>query len=263
MPKINKLLLLISFFYIPIAVKGWGMIGHRVIGKIAYAYLSPKAKLAVGRILGKETLALSSTWGDFIRSDTSYTYLSRWHYINFPGGLDSISFMESLKNDTAIDAYTRIKFCVQELKKKNLLEKEQKLYLRMLVHVLGDIHMPFHTGRAEDKGGNKIDVEWMHQSTNMHRLWDEQLINFEQLSYSEYSEAINFSTSLQRKQWELGGLETWLFDSYQIVEKLYAENMEGNQKLGYDYSFRHIVIINNQLLKAGIRLAYVLNTIYG
>ena len=257
-----KALVFSLFLSIPCSSFGWGMIGHRVIGKIAYSYLKPKTKLAIREILGNETLALSTTWADFIRSDSNFNYLAKWHYINFPTGLDYKGFSEILKKDTAADAYTRIQLCIHELKKKGMSLEKKRLYLRMLVHVLGDIHMPFHAGREEDKGGNSYMVQWTGQPTNMHRLWDEQIINFQQLSYTEYADAINFSTPKQRLEWVNGGLNSWLFGSYQIVEKLYAEKIETNQKLGYDYNFKHIDTLNSQLLKAGIRLASVLNEIF-
>jgi len=60
----------------------WGQTGHRVVGEIADMYLSNKARKAIREILGNESIAISSNWADFIKSDTSYNYLSPWHYIN-------------------------------------------------------------------------------------------------------------------------------------------------------------------------------------
>jgi hypothetical protein len=47
-------------------------------------------------------------------------------------------------------------------------------------------------GRPEDLGGNKIKVMWFNESKNLHQIWDEQLVQFQQLSYTEYAAAINF-----------------------------------------------------------------------
>jgi hypothetical protein len=43
---------------------------------------------------------------------------------------------------------------------------------------------------------------------------------------------------------------------------LYPEITEQNQKLGYEYNFRHIKTLNERLLKGGVRLAGLLNSIF-
>jgi len=262
MKRLYKALLISFLLYIPLQGFSWGMTGHRVIGQIAYSYLSPKAKQEIKAIFGNESLALSTTWADFIRSDSNYNYLSPWHYVNFAPGLDFAGFNAFLKQDTAVDAYTKINVCIKELKKGTLDNTQKKLYLHMLVHMLGDVHMPYHTGRAEDRGGNNIHVLWYNQPTNMHAVWDGSMIDDQKLSFTEYTEAINFTTPAQREAWEKGGLNAWLFDSYQIVEKLYGENIQPNQKLGYVYTYKYLDTVNQQLLKAGVRLAYTLNQIF-
>jgi hypothetical protein len=262
MSKLFNAIVICILIYYPRSTLGWGMTGHRVIGKIAYEYLSNKAKKAVGEILGNETMALSSTWADFIRSDSSFNYLTKWHYVDFTTGLDQKGFNEFLRTDKAVDAYTRINLCIRELKNKKSEAKDKQLYLRMLIHMVGDLHMPFHTGRAEDAGGNKIQVTWFNRPSNIHKVWDSDIIDFQQLSYTEYAESINFSTQAEREKWTNGGLNLWLFDSYQMVEALYKENISSGQKLGFEYNFKHIDQVNSQLLKGGIRLAYLINFIF-
>ncbi|MEI9809118.1 MAG: S1/P1 nuclease [Bacteroidota bacterium] len=60
----------------------WGVTGHRVVGEIAQSYLSAKARKAIKEILGDESLAMASNWGDFIKSDSNFGYLYPWHYNN-------------------------------------------------------------------------------------------------------------------------------------------------------------------------------------
>src|SRR5215831_14134107 len=76
-----------------------------------------------------------------------------------------------------------------------ILQLERKrMDLKLLIHFVGDIHQPFHVGHREDLGGNKVKVTWFNVSTNLHSVWDEQLINFQQLSYTEYTKAVNHTT---------------------------------------------------------------------
>lgn len=136
------------------------------------------------------------------------------------------------------------------------------MYLRLLIHFVGDIHQPLHAGRFEDLGGNKIKVSWMNAPTNLHTLWDSQLINFQQLSYTEYAAAINFTTKAQRKEWNKATISSWVWDSYQLSEKIYGDIKEPDQKLDYKYNFNYLATLNQQLLKGGVHLAGILNEIF-
>src|SRR5215204_1167193 len=128
----------------------WGQTGHRVVGEIADSYLSSKARKALLEILGTESIAMSSNWADFIKSDSTYNYLGPWHYINVKQGLSQTEFNNFLQNDTITDAYTKLNFLIAELKNKQLAGEKKQLYLRLLIHIAGDIHQPLHAGKSED-----------------------------------------------------------------------------------------------------------------
>ena len=197
--KFFRKLILLSFFYLPFQAMAWGVLGHRIVGEIADSYLTKKARKEVYNILGTESIAMTANWADFIKSDPAYGYLYNWHFINLDGGLTQEQIKTYLDSDTATDAYTKINFLVESLKKKDLSAPDKLLYLRMLIHIVGDIHQPLHVGRLQDLGGNKIKVLWFKDSSNLHQVWDERLINFQQLSYTEYATAINHTTEDQVK----------------------------------------------------------------
>ena len=160
----------------------WGQNGHRIVGEIADSYLSKKARKTIREILGNESIAMTSNWADFIKSDSSFNYLSPWHYINVKQGLSQTDFNTVLQDDTAIDAYTKLNFLINELKNQQLSLDKKQMYLRLLIHIAGDIHQPLHVGRLEDLGGNRIRVLWFGDSTNLHSVWDEKLIESQNLS---------------------------------------------------------------------------------
>ena len=259
---LKKLFVIIAVIYAPIQTMAWGTEGHRICGQIAESYLTPKARLAIKQILGHESIALASTWADFIKSDPNFSYLSAWHYIDFDKVYTYPEMQEYLKNDKNTDAYTKLNFLITELKSKKLDKEKQLLYLRMLIHITEDVHQPMHTAHTDDKGGNDFLVNWFKNPSNLHSVWDSQLIDFQQLSYTEYTAAINFTTWAQRTQWQKAPISEWLFESNQIAEKLYTEIKPGDT-LNYKYNFTHIDIVNQQMLKAGVRLAGVLNSIFG
>lgn len=251
------------FFYLPSQSFAWGMLGHRIVGEIANSYLTPKASKEIKKILGNESIAIASNWADFIKSDSNYKYLDEWHYADFDKGLNAEQMRSILPKDTAVDAYTRLNFLITALKNKNLAQNDKVLYLRMLIHIVGDIHQPFHVSGNGDRGGNDIKVSWFGQPSNIHRVWDEQLIEVQKLSYTEYVKAINFTTKQQQNEWQSSSLMTWFSESYKISEDLHAELKAPEPKLSYQYNFLHIATVNEQLLKGGVRLAGLLNEIFG
>lgn len=259
---IKHFLLAGLLFYLPCQAMAWGLLGHRIVGQIADSYLSAKARRQIRAILGNESLAMCSNWPDFIKSDTAYRYLDPWHYINFKDGLTEQQLHDYLDKDTATDAYTKLNFLIGELKNKSLDQEKKVLYLRLVVHIVGDIHQPMHTGRLEDLGGNRINVLWFNQPTNLHTVWDNRLVEMQELSYTEYAKAINFTTKAQRREWQSQSIRQWLYESYTISRHIYAAIKEPNQKLSYRYNFDYVDTLNDRLLKGGVRLAGVLNAIF-
>lgn len=241
----------------------WGANGHRIVGEIANSYLTKKARKAVNEILGSESIAISSNWADFIKSDSSMKFLDSWHYINFKAELDYETFVSIVKSDTSINAYTKLNFLIGELKKKELSAERKLFCLRMLIHIEGDIHQPMHVSRAEDLGGNRIKLFWFSDATNLHALWDEKIIEHQQLSYSEFARNINHTTKQQRMEWQQQPMEQWFFESYQLSGKIYKSITQPEQRLGYRYNYDYLFTLQQQLLKGGVRLAGLLNELFG
>jgi hypothetical protein len=260
---ISRIILISAVIYLPLQSFGWGLLGHRIVGQIADSYLSKKAKKNIAGILGHESIAMSSNWADFIKSDSTYNYLSSWHYINIKGGLSEDQAIQAIMSDTSTTAYNRINFLKTELKKKELPLVTKQLYLRLLIHFVGDIHQPLHVGRPDDRGGNRIRVLWFKDSYNLHQIWDEVLIDHQQLSYTEYATAINFTNPAQRMEWNKSDLAHWMYESYLIAEEVYGDIKTNEDKLGYQYNFKYKAVLEDRLLKGGVRLAYMLNEIFG
>lgn len=259
---IRLLFFFVPFLYLPVSTMAWGMLGHRIVGEIADKYLAARTRTEIRKILGNESIAMASNWADFVKSDTAYRYLYTWHFINFKRGLSYEEMKTELKKDTATDAYTKLNFLIKELKKKNLPLQKKQMYLRLLIHIVGDLHQPLHVSPEGTSGGNDIKVGWFSEATNLHSVWDSHLIELQQLSYTEYVSAINFTTPAQRKTLQKQPVTQWLYESYSIAQKLHDEIKEPNQKLGYRYNYDHLETLNQQLLKGGIHLAALLNSIF-
>ena len=92
-------------------------------------------------------------------------------------------------------------------------------------------------------------------------MWDTKLIDFQQLSYTEYATSINYTTKAQRNEWQAEPVSEWIWQSYQHTEKIYAET-KPDSNLSYEYNFKFIGVVNQQLLKGGVHLAGLLNEIF-
>jgi len=258
----RNLVLFGLFIYLPFQSMAWGMLGHRIVGEVAEAHLNKKALKKVQDILGPETMAIASTWADFIKSDTSYRYLNNWHYLDFDEDMPYNSMLAFFQQDAGADVYTKINFLANELKDKKLPQDKKVFDLRMLIHLVGDVHQPMHVGHKADLGGNKIKVMWFGETSNLHRVWDEQIIESQELSYTEYTAAIDHPTKDEIKKWQSDSVSQWIFDTHQLSERIYSD-VKPDQRLSYDYEYKYLSVVNDQLLKGGIRLAGLLNSIFG
>lgn len=263
--RILKISLVILLFSFPVKAMCWGQLGHRIVAEIADSYLTEKTKAAIKKILGNESIAMASNWGDFIKSDSTYNYLETWHYINFEKNLSYNQLKEVLKKDTGKvhDAYTAITFLTKELKKKSITLEKKRMYLKLLIHFVGDVHQPLHVSPVGTSGGNDVKVQWFGQSSNLHRIWDSELIEQQQLSYTEYAAYLNHTTAAQRKKWQQEPISKWLYDSYVLAQNLHNEITGTNPRLGYPYNYDHIKTLEQQMLKGGVHLAGLLNEIFG
>jgi len=246
-----------ALLLLPCSVWSWGPIGHRVVGQIAENHLSKKVRKQVARILGPEDLAMVSTWMDFVRSDPAYNFMSPWHYVSIPDG----QTYQDITPPQQGDVIATIERLIQELKTKQFTHGDEAFALKCLVHLVGDIHQPLHVGRAEDRGGNDIRLRWFREETNLHRLWDTHLIDHQQLSYTEFTKWIDHASKDQVSQWQSQGVRVWAQESMDYRSKVYELPEDGY--ISYRYNFEHIGFVKLRLLQAGIRLAGILNDIYG
>ncbi len=251
-------LMLFSNVFVFGAVDDWGRTGHRAIGEIAEKHLSKKAKRQIAKLLNGQSLAFVSTYGDEIRSDDQYRKYAPWHYVNFP--FDS-TYDEHPKSEKG-DLYVAIHKCMEVLKDENASKDKKAFHLKLLVHFVGDLHQPLHVGMADDRGGNQFQVQWFNKGTNLHRVWDEEIIDSYQMSYSELADNRAVLSETQLEAVKSGTVKDWMNESRALCIKIYDTTNKGD-KLGYHYMYDYVPVVRSQLQKGGIRLAVLLNEIFG
>jgi hypothetical protein len=235
---------------------GWGPTGHRVTGWVAEQYLNAKARNKIKGILGQESLAMASTWMDEIRSDSTYNFTADWHWVTIPTGM---TYEQAPKNPNG-DVIMTLNRVIRELKSHQLTHDKEVEDLKILIHLVGDIHQPLHVGCCDDQGGNKVRVKWFHIDSNLHRVWDSDMIDETKLSFTELAQSLIKPDKTVFVNWQKSSVLEWVNESMTYRNQVYAI---GEGTLGYKYSYKHFPIVRQRLIQAGIRLAGLLNQIYG
>jgi hypothetical protein len=256
--KLNKLIIGVVTAAISFQVLSWGQTGHRVTGAIAEKYLTPKAQLAISQLLINEDLAEASTYADEMRSNPSEFWkktANPWHYVNvFEGRTYS-----DIAPPPEGDAVTALEMFTKQLKSKKASLEEKQLALRFIVHIVGDLHQPFHAGNGTDKGGNDVKLQFFWEDSNLHRVWDSGLIDRENLSYTEWTNKLSRKISSQQaKEWMEVNPKVWIAESAKLRANLYPEN----DKLSWDYQYQNMPIVKQRLQMGGVRIAAYLNDLF-
>lgn len=238
---------------------GWGQTGHRVVGEIATSQLKPCTEKKIAAILQGESLAMCSTWMDEVKSDKAYDHWDPWHYCTIG---DHQSYAEA-GTPSQGDILMKLDEITRELETKKFKHGGEANAIKILVHLLGDLHQPLHVGRGDDKGGNDFKIKYFGKSSNLHRIWDSDLIDGTQLSYTEYSQHLLRTTTQDRvKQHQSGSYLDWANESKALrMAGIYPS--ADLENLSYQYGYENYSRLEERLVQAGVRLAMVLNRIYG
>ena len=256
--------ILVFFLFLGVASYGsnnsafWGQTGNRVVGEIAYNHLTKKAKRNIEKLLKGEGLATISTYADEIKSDNSFKKYSSWHYVNFKVGE---TYETSEKNPKG-DLVQGIKICKQVILDPESKDEDKIFHLKLLVHLLGDLHQPLHTGRAEDRGGNTIKVKWFRGKTNLHSVWDTKMIESYNMTYSELSNNLDYFSKNQKEAIQKGTVIDLVNESREQAMIVY-QSAKTDQNLSYRYMYDYFSTVKTQLKKGGLRLAKILNELFG
>ena len=252
-----------------ISAFGWGPKGHDVVAAIAEQHLTKKAKKAIDEILDGKSIVYYSSWMDNIQNspywENGYNKTKTWHYAN----VDKGHTYQTMSKNEAGDVITGLEFLTKELTENydNLTDSTRADYVKMIVHMVGDMHCPMHAGRLSDRGGNGTKVKWFGQNTNLHSIWDSKMIDSaRKWTYSEWVEQLDRTDRKFRNSVMRGTYEEWFKETvegaasiYEYVESMGKENPNLSYQFVYDFS----PLLEDRLLVGGYRLAYVLNMIFG
>lgn len=237
----------------------WGQKGHDTTAFIAENHLTPAAKAAVEQLLDGKSMVYYANWLDNASNTPEYAYSKTWHYKNIDQGIDydKAPLLESGDIVRAIDQQASV------LLNDNASREERQLALKMVIHLLGDIHQPMHMGHKSDLGGNRWPVKYFGRDSNLHSVWDSSLPeSAHKWGYTEWQQQIDrVSEEEENEILNDGNPYKWGEETYNICKQVYANTPE-DYKISYDYVAVWTPVIERQLLKGGLRLADLLNSIY-
>ena len=237
----------------------WGQKGHDTVEFIAENHLTPVAREKAGNLIGGKSIVYHSNWLDNASHTPEYAFTKTWHYKNVDADETFRSACKEPKGDVvrAINEQTEI------LRDPEATDSAKSLALKIVVHLVGDIHQPMHLGRRSDLGGNRVNVRFFKNQANLHSVWDSRILESgHKWSYTEWQQQIDRATPEETAEiLSLNNADKWGEETYCIAKKIY-ETTPVDTNIEYNYIAEWTPVIEQQLLKGGLRLADLLNTVF-
>jgi hypothetical protein len=251
----------------------WGPKGHQIVGDIARNRLTEMARQSITALLGNDDLSAVANWADEVRSNRPETY--GWHFVDIPKGSSGFSqsrdcYQPDERRPTSKEDHhncivDRIDMFRQVLANKDAGREERIEALKFLVHFIGDIHQPMHAV-LEARGGNDIHVvefgspQCGTRLCNLHYEWDVGLI--EHTGRSEKDYVAYLEKLIQSKHWQadVGGTPAdWANESLRLAGQAWLTEAGAVDE---KYFQANIVVVDQRLAQAGLRLSATLNAIF-
>jgi hypothetical protein len=261
-------------------VETWSPQGHRLVASIAGSHLTPAARRSVSSLLATENLADVAVWADQYLEGNHQTAF--WHYVNIPAAAANYDRERDCPTQPGVTAgrrgdrwrdcvVDRIHYSRQRLSDRSLDRTDRAIALKFLVHLIGDLHQPFHALGVE-RGGNGILVsvfgspdcsydDGTPYPCNLHGVWDTVLVAHRRLDDRQYVAALE--REITRRGWqamEVGTPEQWAMESHGLAR---AALVSTGARVDESYFRAHISVVDERLALGGLRLASVLNRSLG
>jgi len=225
-----------------------------MVSEIAFSFLDSNTKEKVQKVLGSMSIEEAGNWMDNIRSDHRYDYMKTWHYLNLEKGATYVANSDN----NIINALDK---AISELEHKNKMDdSEVRKDLLIVFHLVGDMTMPLHVGYGVDRGGNTVQVTYLGHQSNLHRVWDSEIIESEKITTED---CLAFYKTMDKKEIDQNkkiNVEDWMAEPRSLLGDVY--NFPSDNNIDQAYIDKNKKIVEQQLVIAGIRLAAVLNQVF-
>ena len=245
--------------FLPLQTEAWGPEGHRIVALIAEDHLSSKARQEIKKLLKGTPIDSVAKWADDIRGLRPETY--NWHFVDIPINKRTYKPTRDCKctrrGDCVIEAIEQLKVILADTTEKAAQRAEA---LKFIVHFVGDLHQPLHCADNNDRGGNDVKVQFFGESSNLHKVWDSGIIEKTGVKDSAYAAKLNAALASENlNKLESGTVVNWALESHKAAVVYAYGKKPGNNMLDSTYFNQARPIVDTQLMKAGVRLARVIN----
>ena len=258
----KNLIILLSCLLFAGSVYGWGQKGHDVTAYIAECHLTPEAAQKIDKVLNGHSPVYYCNWMDIASHTPEYNYTKTWHYLN----IDEGQTLETMPRNPKGDVLTAVTTLVAELKAGGLAPEAETEKLKMLIHLVGDMHCPAHIKyTTHDTKYDVLFEDKYHKPHKfpIHSVWDNEIITTTRIwSVSEWADELDRLPKAERQAVAAGTPRDWLHDNAVVCEAQFEWAKPG-QRLGQDFLNEALPLIERQIRNAGYRLARVLNELFG
>jgi len=259
----------------------WGAQAHRLVARVATSRLTPAAGRAVRTLLDGATLADVATWADAEADRDPQT--APWHYVNIPADAAAYDRVRdcpiprSANGRASAGPNPRWRNCVvdrilyyeERVTNAALTRPERAEALKFLVHLVGDVHQPFHTIDVA-RGGNRLNVTAFGSANcaprgaspyacTLHGVWDSTLVAHHRFDDNRY--VAELEREIAGERWTAGGAPAdWANESHALAR---SAMLQPGADVDEAYYRAELPVIEERLARAGLRLAAMLNRLLG
>lgn len=273
--------IMILLLLIPSSAFAWNAKGHRIVAGVAERRLgeSSQALKKALKLLGVEHLADVAALPD--ESVTTYesAHMAAWHFVNIPNAEETFNSQRDCVGSFcvvgAINNFIEI-MGIGSSKAEPAMQKEALIYL---IHLMGDLHQPFHCSTGKLPGGLsdrnatflRVAFKGGHvpgnktgdpSNDNLHFVWDVSLIEFEGFDEEAFVEHLFKDTLGTRDPGGLSGGRTSdkATEAHAVAQD--ALVLDGTD-LDETYMTEKSKLMDEQLLQAGLKLAVTIQRAFG
>ncbi|MXO96520.1 endonuclease [Erythrobacter aquimaris] len=266
---------------LPAQASAWGFYAHETTGKIAWENITPETRAKIDALFRAEPLLAApgcrlrsiedaSTWPDCVRRTRwRWGYTAAWHYRTAPV-CEDYNARRNCSGGNCVTA--QIERSHRLLADESLPAHIRLEALAFLVHFIGDVHMPLHSGDHEDRGGNSVEAAYgIAPGLNLHWIWDGPLA--ERAITSAEVPLVRQYTVAERADLGGGDAAEWGRESWQISRDFVyptafdrpaceGADLEDETALTQEDIERAIPISQRRVQQAGVRIAEYLESAF-
>ncbi|WP_295731650.1 S1/P1 nuclease [uncultured Muribaculum sp.] len=245
-----------------LTASAFGRIGHDAVAAIAENNLTPTAKATIEKYLDGKSIVYYASWMDNVRLQPAYKHTDGWHSASFDANGKSKVWKDRYRSNLGINTEMAK---VENGKYKQMTDSAVAVSIKVLVHLVGDMHCPGHCF-FEDKSQNVYFYLNGDEKWKFHKFFDGGVFDKgHKWYYADYVYQLDRCSDAEKADMVKGSLIDWEEGNAAIMRPLYdiiTPERKFDKAETFDFVQDMVHLTDSQILKAGYRLAHVLNSVF-